>query len=196
MAKLARNLLQGSASVYVGNFGALEPADTAINTAPAASAWTEVGLTTGGVTLNLSEEYAQLEADQIADRAGSALVSRNATITTSMSEITLENLALALNTRAANITTGATWKKFVPASSDIDEFIPNYKAILLWGNAPASAGGNVQKRMVIIRRVLSTEGVEYALSRTDQTVLPVTFTGHYVSDVIKPWEVKEFVAAS
>lgn len=185
------NLLQGAARLYVANFGAVEPTDAAIGTEPSSAVWTEVGATNGGISMNLGEEYGALEADQAAFRAGSARVMANAEVTVNLAEITIQNLAVALNTRNTNLITGANFKKFVPATGDVDEFSPNYKAALLWGTAPNSPTGQPQKFMLIMRKVLSTVGAgEVAFSRTEQTVFPVTFTAHLVSSAIKPWEFK------
>lgn len=191
MAINYNNLLQAPARLFVGNFGAVEPTDAAIGTIPSSAVWTEVGATNGGISMNLGEEYGALEADQAAFRAGSARVMANAEVTVNLAEITIQNLAFALNTRSANLVTGSGFKKFLPSTGDVDEFSPNYKAVILWGTAPNSPTGAPQKFMLVLRKVLSTVGAgEVAFSRTDQTVFPVTFTAHLVSDSIKPWEFK------
>ena len=185
MALNAQNLLQGPARVFIGDVGAVEPAAASINVAPAASAWTEMGLTTGGVTTNIAMEYAALEADQILDVAGSVPTSRTITVTTNLGEATLDNIVYALNGDLDDIAVVSTNEVWEPEFDEL-AFIPRYRAVLLWGLAPSGDGTSRKRRMIIIRKVLSTEGIEIAQSKTDQTVYAVTFTGHYVDEDTAP----------
>lgn len=178
MSVTATNLIMGPATLYVGAFGATEPADTAVNTTPAASAWTDVGGTTDGVSLAIDQTYTALSVDQVVDRLGSRLTGREFAIATNLAEGTLENLAYALNGGTA--ATGAGYKSLDPlyASSATQ---PTYAAVLLDGYAP---GGF--RRRVILRKALSTEKVDSSYTKDGQTVIPVTFTGHYVTSGISP----------
>jgi hypothetical protein len=104
---------------------------------------------------------------------GSRLTEQNFTIDTKLAEATLANLRVAMN-----LATGAgTTLELDSAISNAD---PNYVAVLLEGQRPG--GGN---RRVIIRRALSTEGIEMEFTKDGQTVVPVTWTSHYVSDTVK-----------
>jgi hypothetical protein len=179
MAVLATNLVQGPATLYSGAFGAAEPLDTAVNTTPAASSWTDVGGTQDGVKLTIDQSYTELEVDQVVDRVGSRLTKRDFTVETSMAEPTLANLSLSLN--GGTSASGAGYASFEPsfASSATQ---PTYKALLFDGWAP---GGTFTRR-VIVRKALSTDAVEIAYTKDKQTLYGVKFSGHYVSASIAP----------
>ena len=184
MALKAHRLLQGPARVYVGAFGVAEPALTMPLAAPGVG-WTEVGLTLGGTTLNIAQDYSALEADQIVDRAGSVLVSREISVETSMAQLDSDNLVIALN--GGTVTPGAVgsadlWEPIY----DEDAFQVDYRAVLLSGWAPRGDDGLRKKRYIIIRKVVSSEGVEISFSKEDQSTLGVTFLGHYVDEDTAP----------
>ena len=179
MSVTGTNLVQGPATLYSGAFGAAEPLDTAVNTTPAASSWTDVGGTQDGVKLTIDQSYTELEVDQVVDRVGSRLTKRDFTVETSMAEPTLANLSLALN--GGTSASGAGYASFDPsfASSATQ---PTYKALLFDGWAP---GGTFNRR-VIVRKALSTDAVEMAYTKDKQTLYGVKFSGHYVSASIAP----------
>lgn len=185
-------LLQGPADIYVAAFGAVEPALPASAggalVVPAENVWgTTIGLTQGGTTLTIGQDYSELEADQIVDRAGSVLTGRTITVTTNMAEPTLANLVIALN--GGSINTAGNADVFQPEFG-LDAFTPEYRAVILDGPAPLGDDGLAKRRRIILRKVLSTEGVEVAHSKEDQTVLTVTFTAHYVSNTIAPFVIQ------
>lgn len=181
MSVTTTNLIQGPATLYKGAYGATEPADTAVNTTPPASSWTDLGGTQDGAKLAVDQTYSELEVDQITLRVGSRLTKQDFTIETSLAEATLENLSLSLNGGTA--ASGAGYKSFEPnvASSATQ---PNYFAIILDGYAP-----NQYTRRVIGRRMLNTDSTELAYTKDKQTLIPVKFAGHYVSSVIAPFHI-------
>lgn len=181
MAGTVTNLIQGAGTLYVGDVGAAEPADTAVNTAPAGSAWADVGFTRDGVELSIAQEYSELEVDQLVDIPGRRLTKREFNLSTNLAEPTLDNLQLALNGSAP--TTGAGFESFEPDNYE-GHVEPNYKALLFDGAAP---GGNV--RRIVVRRALQTGNVDFAYSKGDQTVFSVEFAAHYVSTSVKPYKV-------
>jgi hypothetical protein len=97
MGVTASQLIMGPGALYSGAFGATEPADTAIATAPSSATFTDVGGTLGGVKLKIEQKFKELEVDQIVDNVGRRLTMREMTISTEMAEPTLENLVLAAN---------------------------------------------------------------------------------------------------
>jgi hypothetical protein len=179
VAVTATNLVQGPATLYSGAFGALEPTDATVNTTPAASSWTDVGGTDGGVKLTIDQSYTELEVDQIVDRVGSRLTKRNFVVETAMAEPTLANLSLALN--GGTSASAAGYASFDPsfASSATQ---PTYKALLFDGWAP---GGTFNRR-VIVRKALSTDAVELDYTKDKKTMYGVKFSGHYVTASISP----------
>lgn len=175
------NLAQGPGDLYQGAFGATEPADAAVNASPAASAWTGLGGTNGGIKLTISQTYDELEVDQIVDIVGRRKTKRELDIATDLAEVTLNNLQLALNETAP--TTGSGWAYLEP-TIDNSATQPNYFALIFDAYAP-----NGFRRRVIGRRMLSTNNLAETVSKTDQTVFSVTFSAHFVSSSIKPFKV-------
>lgn len=187
MAVVTTNLIQGAATLYKGAFGATEPADTAVNTAPAASAWTDLGGTQDGVKLAVDQTYVELEVDQINLRVGSRRTKQDFTIETSLAEATLENLAVVLNGGTA--ASGAGYKSFDPdVSSSANQ--PTYFGLILDGYAPEQF-----RRRVIGRRMLNTDSVDMAYTKDKMTLFPAKFAGHYVSEGIKPFHLVDQTTA-
>ena len=172
MPVTSTNLIQGPATLYTGIFGATEPATVA--TAPA-TGWTDVGGTKDGVELGINDEYAVLDVDQIIYEVARRRTKRIVTVKTSLAEATLTNLALAIANAApvANVLT---------ADDGLAAFAPAYGAVLLDGIA---AGGF--RRRVIVRKTLPTDSVGVAYKKDGQTLIPVTWTAHWVSASIAPF---------
>lgn len=178
MAVTTTNLIQGPATLYSGAFGATEPADTAVNTTPAASAWTDCGGTQDGVKLSVNQTYSELEVDQITLRVGSRLTKADYMIETTFAEVTLENLSFVLNGGTA--ASGAGYKSYDPnVTSSATQ--PTYTAMVFDGWAPSQF-----RRRVIARKVLSTDSIEVAYTKDKQTVLSAKFACHYVTSGITP----------
>lgn len=177
----------GPATLYQGDFGADEPAGSLINSAPAASAWTDVGGTLDGLEISIEQNYSDLTVDQVVDKAGGRLTERTIQVVTKLAEPTLDNLFFALNDGTP--ASGAGWKSYEPnfASSATQ---PTYRALLFDGY-----GENSLRRRVILRRVLSTAGVKFAYKKDEQTVYEVTFTCYYVDAQTGPFLVQEATSA-
>lgn len=172
------NLIQGPATLYKGAFGATEPADSAVNTTPATSAWTDLGGTQDGVKFGGDQTYGELEVDQITMRVGSRLTKQDFTIETSLAEATLDNLSLTLN--GGTSASGAGYKSFEPnVTSSATQ--PNYFAIILDGYSPSQL-----RRRIIGRKMLNVDSVEAAYTKDKMTLIPAKFAAHYVSASIVP----------
>lgn len=177
------NLIQGPATLYRGNYGAVEPADTsaALNAAPAASAWADAGGTTDGVKLSIENTYGELEVDQVVERVGSRLTKRQTMVETNMAEVTLSNLAYALN--GGTTASGSGYQTYEPNAAD-SATQPSYSAVIFDGWAPASF-----RRRVIVRKVLSVDSIEIAYTKDKQTVLAIKLAAHYVSAAVRPYKI-------
>lgn len=186
MAVTSTNLIQGPGLLYTAAFGATEPADSAVNSAPSASTWTDAGGTQDGLTVNVNLEYAELEVDQIVDTPERRLTKRDVQVATNLAEPTLANLNLVLN--GGTVTASGSYSTYDPAD-DVTSTQPTYKALLFRGWAPRTAASAQMYRNVIVRKVLSVESVEVAYKKEDQTLFPVTFASHWVSSSIKPFRV-------
>lgn len=171
------NVLQGPADVYTGNFGATEPANAAA--VIDSTAWKFVGATDGGATLTLSQTYSNMEVDQVALPVGARRTAQSVELATTLAEATLANLRRAFN---AAISAGTTFE----LDSQIANADPTYTSVLLKGLSP---GGS--PRLVIIRRALSTANVALAWKKDGKTVIPVTFSGYYVSQSIAAFKVDD-----
>lgn len=170
------NLIQGPATLYTAVFGATEPAT--VSTVPAV-AWTDAGGTKDGVELGINDEYAVLDVDQIIYEVGRRRTKRVVTVKTNLAEATLANLAIAIANTApvTNVMEG---------DDGLAAFAPAYGAVLLDGIAP---GGF--KRRIVVRKTLPTDSVGVAYKKDGQTLIPVTFTAHWVSASIKPFRVED-----
>jgi hypothetical protein len=186
MAVTTSNLIMGPGTLYFGDFGATEPADSAVASAPSASTWTDVGGTIGGVTLAVVQEYAEFEVDQLVDTPERRITKRETSLATSLAETTLENLVLSLN--GGTVTASAGYSTYDPdTTTSVTQ--PDYHALLFDGFAPSSL-----RRRVLARKVLSIEGVEAPYKKDEQTVFPVKFANHFVSAAIKPMRIVDQTA--
>ncbi len=187
MAVTVANLVQGPATLYIGAFNAAEPADNAVATAPSSAAWTDLGGTVDGAEITIKQEYKELEVDQVVDIPGRRLVKRDMMVKTKLAEPTFENLVYALND--GTTATGTGYKNFTPAFTD-SATQPTYRALILHGWAAAAGGsGQSKRRMVILRRVLSSDDVELSYMKDKQTLLTVTWSVHYVSNNTAPFKI-------
>ncbi len=177
------NLIQGPGTLYRGVYGATEPADAAVNTTPQSSAWTDVGGTSDGVTIEINREYAELAVDQIVDIPDRRLTKREFTISANLAEPTLENLAYVSNDTQP--TSGSGFKKFEPTTTTAATQ-PTFVALLFDGYAPSQF-----RRRVIGRRMLSTDSITFAYKKGDQTMFNVKWSGHYVSSTIAPFSITD-----
>lgn len=180
MSVTVTDLTQGPATLYMGTFGATEPLESAVNSTPAASAWTDVGGTLDGTKLSIKVDYSMLGVDQIIDVPGTRATLRTITLETQMAEPSLENLEFSLN--GGTISTGSGWRAYEPIDSDAATQ-PTYKALIAhgwWGT---------QRRMVVLRKVLSVEGTETEYKKDGQTVFKVKIQAFYVSPSIRPFRI-------
>lgn len=193
MAGTTENLIQGVGFLYLAPIGTDEPADADIASAPA-EPWRDLGFTQEGVTLTVTQEYSELEVDQLVDIPGRRLTKREVVVATSLAEATQENLAAALNELEDQITTddaGAGTpgtSAFEPRATGL-QGEPNYAMIVFDGFAPSG-----HPRRVLLRRALQVAEVEAGYMKDGQTVYPVEFAGHYVSASVAPYKVTDQTA--
>lgn len=181
------NLAMGPGTLYVGDFGATEPADTAVSSAPSSATWRDVGGTMGGITYSLQEEFTGLEVDQIPLTAESRRTGMTFEVKVKLAEVTLDNLQFALNLANSAQTSGSGYEKLSPVMDD-SSATPNYKAIIFDG-----IGVNGKRRRVIVRKVLNTDTVAIEATKDGQQGFQCTLKAHYVSSSIKPFDVVDQV---
>lgn len=187
MAVTVTNLIQGPGTLYRGAAytgaysDADEPANSAVNTTPQATAYTDVGGTSDGMNLEIGREYAELAVDQIVDIPDRRLTKREFSFATNLAEATLENLAFAMNDTQPS--SGSGFKYFEPTNTSAASQ-PTWVPLLFDGYAPSS-----YRRRVLGRRMLGIDPIQFAYKKDAQTVWTVKFAGHYVSESIAPWKI-------
>lgn len=176
MSVTTSNLLQGPATIYRAPFGTTEPAS--IDITPGAG-WADVGGTKEGLELTDASEWAELEVDQLTMTPERRRTKRTISAKTSLAEATLENLARA--TSNTQPTAGV-----LNVDDGIAAFQPEYDAIIIDGHAP---GG--KRRRITIRKTLSTDSVGMSYKKDAQTLIPVTWTAHWVSASITAMKIED-----
>lgn len=173
------NILVGAGILYLGAFGAAEPADTAVNASPAASAWTDAGATDGGLEFMVNQSYFSYTPDQTQMPVARVRTEVAVTVKTSLAEATLENLSYALNGGTAG--SGSGYKSFEP---DVDTAAVTAIAAIFDGKAP---GG--YRRRFIVRKVHSIDNVGFTYKKDGAVLVPVTLGCLYVSNSTKPYKI-------
>jgi hypothetical protein len=191
------NICQGPAVIYWNAFGATEPPDTnaAITQPPyvtGSSAYTDLGGTTGGVTVQVSQTYGQIKVDQLVDPIGARMTGRMIQVTFGLLEATLQNLYLVMN-QVANLNplTGVTTLDPTTPSSATQ---PIYISLVVDGWAPTLAVGTAARRRIIIRKVLNEVKASAKYDMTNQVTWDCTFTAFYVSGSIPPFHIQDQTA--
>lgn len=176
------SLVQGPATIYIGNYGSPEPSGAAIWTTPSTTYWTPVGLTRGGVQVDVQQDWKTVELKQVADTTLRRLDRRKVTAKTSLSEPTLGNVLYVLN--GGTTASGSTWRSY-EAPLAANEATPlSYYTILIYGWAP-----NLKRRLVILRKCLSSEGTSFSYQKGEQTELTVCWSVHDVSTSVTPFKI-------
>jgi hypothetical protein len=191
MAINPSNVIQGPATIYWGAFGVTEPADTnaALIAAPGAG-WTDMGATTGGVTVSVEHTYGQIKADQLVDSIGARLTGRTITVAMSLLEATLQNLLVAMN-QAGNIATPASGISTFDPTTATSATQPTYTALLVDGWAPTLGTGAAARRRIIVRKLLSDVKASAKYDLVTQVTWDCTFTAYYVSNSIAPFHIQD-----
>lgn len=183
------NVLAGPAAMYTGTLNASgavigAPAASAVNTAPAPSAWRDAGATSGGLQIITNQSFFVMRVDQVPDSLGRRLIERDVLLRTSMAEATLENLAIAMNVDLEEIDEGTGYKQFELPYGQPAMF-PYEIPVLVDGWAPVDAN-TARRRRVIGRRCVSIENIEKGYTKDGLFLIPVTFGCMYVDNNTSP----------
>lgn len=180
------NLLMGPAAIYAGVTGVITaaPTDAAVNSTPAASAWTDLGASNGGVSWTLTPKFSPIVADQVVDNIDDRLTSRDIMVTLTLAEMTLANMALAINS-----TVGATGANYATLEPNYGQFASQTlkTSFLIDGFAPVagSAPANSRRRLYI-PRAQQTGKVEWLNAKDKQQGILLTLKCYYVSTTVSP----------
>ena len=128
--------------------------------------------------------YTDLQVDQIIMKVGSRLTDLNATVTTQLSEMTLTNMNLGMN----SILSLGSGSGFATADLTVTSSAsqPTYAGLIIDGWAPTLNTGAAARRRVIVRKVLSTPKVKLGYDRKTQQSIEIAFNTFYVSGSISP----------
>jgi hypothetical protein len=203
----SKNIIVGAAAIFVGATNAVVPEPVAdkeyvetLSTAPASTAWRNVGYTSNGLELQFAPEFGEVQVDQVLDVAKMFKSGMTVTLNTSMAEATLENLvfALALDDKYLTKGAGAATKgivgttETVPGTPDdvwgadatgvvdlsagkIGECAVEKKLIAVGAGGGDCAPGFVSERIYVALRVLSIESVTLSQKRDEATTYDVSF---------------------
>ena len=182
MAVSVAELVVGPANVWRKPYTdpAVEPATPL--TAPAAG-WVDMGATSDGVNLTIAQSFQQITADQVVDVLMSVPDERSMTVETNLMQPTLERFKVVNN--GGTITSGVGFRQFEPITDLVEQDI-EYGAVLVRGKGPLS-----QKRDTILRRVATTDDVEFSYAKASALVFGTTWTAHYVSASIAPFVIRD-----
>jgi len=169
MPIIATDVLMGPVELFTAPFGTTEPANATV--APAA-AWIAAGGTQEGLRQIINQTYTPKVVDELGMPVGAKLTELSVQMATALAEARLANFRLALNQAAA-----ATTK--LELNGVLTNGEPGYVSVLARGFGP-----NGLRRNVIIRKALSSESVESTYSKANQTFVPITWSGYFVSESI------------
>jgi hypothetical protein len=188
LAVTASNLVLGPARLYAAAVGSTEPLDSAVTpngtTTPPSSPWVDVGGTDGGVQLNVAGTYQDLVVDQTIVPVGARLTDLAMDVTVKLSEMTLNNLNLALNSITAQGSGSGYATSDITVTSVASQ--PTYAALIIDGWAPALSSGAAALRRVICRKTLSQPKVDFMFDRKTQQGIACVFKIFVVSSSVNP----------
>jgi hypothetical protein len=172
-------------------FGATEPADSAVATAPSSVIWTDFGGTADGtdVSLEVDLTYTDLMVDQLIDAVGARLTKRLMQVSATLEEATLQNMLAAQN-QLGTIGSGAGYATYDPATAS-SATQPTYTALMIDGWAPTLNTGAAARRRIIIRKCLSATKLAMSFEKAKPSLFTTLWTGYYVSDSITPYHVAD-----
>lgn len=188
MSVQVQNLVLGPAVMYAAPFGTTEPPSNAITPAGASyippAPWTDVGGTDGGVNFETDTTYQALVVDQITMDVGARLTEQKFSVVAKLAEMSLLNLATAMNNNVTvSPNTGYTVTDF-PVGSAATQ--PQYTALMIQGWAPELSTGAAAARWIIVRKVLAAAKVTAMYDRKTQQSYDLTWSAYFVSNSIAP----------
>lgn len=176
-------LVMGPASVYVADYGTLEPTDTGT----LLGSYSDLGTTLDGVQLTVKHEYESPVLVQEVHKPSSRLKRRHLSVKCSLAEPTLTSLLYALD--HGSIVAGAGYESY--SAPLIDRATPlTYRVVIIDGWAPDFNPNNQHKRRrLILRRCLSTQGAEMSYNKDKLTVYGLQWDVHRVDDSTAPFKI-------
>jgi len=172
MAVTTSNIVVGEATVKTGT------SDTSM-TNEDFDTLTDVGATTGGVEISWEPDMVDIEIDQYGDAAKVIQSKVKVIVKTTLSEATLNNLALAWSydnaDNGADIkmnTTAANTRTMLFGSQSV---YPFEYSLQVTGNAPGSNASVTKSRKFNTKRAVSFTTSMIAMKRSEATTFEVSF---------------------
>ena len=134
---------------------------------------TNVGATQEGASLSWEPDMVDIEVDQFGDAARVVQSKVSVSLSTTLAEATLANLAIAWGLNADDdISEGGGERTLnIPLYS----VYPEEHTLVLVGNAPGSSASVTKVRTYTTHRAIQYGGSEHSLNRAENTAFPVDF---------------------
>jgi hypothetical protein len=183
MAYNARNIIVGAAALYLSE---VEGGSTPLPASPAAgtsfaaaleaspATWRHAGYTSEGLELAYEPDYTDIEVDQLLDSAKIFKTSMRASINTTLTEASLDNLLVAWGQTSTTLTSTTSDSTIGLAAGALGDE-PVERSLAAVGPAPRLVAGQRRERLYYARRVLSVDSVSVAIRRDEATTFPVSF---------------------
>ena len=181
-----KNIIVGAPRVYIGpsldpvgdaaGLTALKATGATAQTAilDADSDWRDVGYTQEGLEIATNPSWGEVQVDQLLDSAKIFKDTMTLNVNTTFAEATLENLLVAWGQSESTLTTGSVSELEIDGGS-LGE-APLERALIAVGNGREKNNSNdYSERTYFAYRALSVEAVSTKLSRSEATVIPVSF---------------------
>lgn len=175
------NLVQGPADLYIAPFGSVEPSDANATVAagPPGGVWVGVGGTDADVTMEIDVTIEDLKVDQLIDPVGGRPTDRAITVKTALREVTLVNMAAAVNNMVTTTVSGSYSTQEPTFASNATQ--PQYSALIFDTWAPTLATGAAARRRIILRKVLSQPKVQLISGKGKNALYDCTWKAYWVS---------------
>lgn len=182
-----RNILVGAAALYISvkdstdetyDGGPDLPAVTSGSMTAALDdaddEWRHTGFTTDGLSVSYEPDYADVEVDQLLDAARMFKQSMRVTVSTTLSEASLENLLVVWGQHNETLSDTSSVTELGMAAGGLGDE-PTERGLVAVSVAPRTVAGQRRERVYHARRVLSVETTEHGMMRNEATTFPVTF---------------------
>jgi hypothetical protein len=143
--------------------------------------WTNIGYTMNGLEVQFQPDFGEVQVDQLLDVAKLYKQGMQVNMVTAFAEATLDNLVLAIATKADNlsgsVSSATTGKTLNVTAGDLGE-VPLERAIIAVGPGsgdPSATGANQVERVYVAHRALSIESVTMSAKRNEPSMYEVSF---------------------
>jgi hypothetical protein len=143
--------------------------------------WSDVGSTDGGINLSIAKSYANHTVDQSPDWVASTITERHFSVQTNVVESgDLSKLSL-VNNGGLTLSTNPSWTSYQP-TTDLISKQETYIAVAIEG-----VKLNGKSQIIVVRKVLNVDSVNFDFKKDAKTMLALSFAGHFVTDAIAPF---------